>query len=89
MYQSSQVPSVVAVGELKARLSEYLRLVKGGRELVVTERGLAIARITLIAGAEARDSRIEELVQWRCPVAETGTGVRVLAAPAAPRSRWP
>jgi prevent-host-death family protein len=62
MYQSSQVPSVVAVGELKARLSEYLRLVKGGRELVVTERGHAIARITSIAGAEARDSRIEKLV---------------------------
>jgi prevent-host-death family protein len=62
MHQSSQVPSVVAVGELKARLSEYLRLVKGGRELVVTERGQAIARITSIAGSEARDSRIEALV---------------------------
>jgi prevent-host-death family protein len=62
MNMSTHSPSVVGVGELKAHLSEYLRLVKGGRELVVTERGRAIARITSITGAEAADSRIEALI---------------------------
>lgn len=33
------------VSKLKASLSEYLRLVKAGEEVVVTERGRAIARL--------------------------------------------
>ena len=35
----------VGVRELKARLSEYLALVKAGEEVVVTERGKAVARL--------------------------------------------
>ncbi len=34
------------VSKLKASLSEYLRLVKAGEEVLVTERGRAIARLT-------------------------------------------
>jgi len=36
---------VAAIAELKARLSEYLKIVKSGTEVVVTERGNPIARI--------------------------------------------
>jgi prevent-host-death family protein len=36
---------IVGLRELRSRLSESLREVKGGRELVVTERGRAVARI--------------------------------------------
>jgi prevent-host-death family protein len=40
--------SEVRVGtrELKSRLSEYLRLVKGGQTIIVTERGRAIGQIS-------------------------------------------
>jgi antitoxin (DNA-binding transcriptional repressor) of toxin-antitoxin stability system len=80
MHQSSQVPSVVAVGELEARLSEYLRLVKGGRELVVTERGQAIARIT------ARAPRTcSELLRERPCVRPTGSYLRLVQIAATPQ----
>ena len=35
-----------AVSELKASLSEYLRQVKAGQEVLVTERGRPIAKLT-------------------------------------------
>ncbi len=35
----------VGVRELKNRLSEYLRLVKGGEEILVTDRGEVIAEL--------------------------------------------
>ncbi len=35
----------VGVRELKNRLSEYLRLVKGGEHVLVTERGVVIAEL--------------------------------------------
>lgn len=37
------------VVRLKTELSRYLRLVKGGDEIVVTERGVAVARLVPIA----------------------------------------
>ncbi len=36
------------VVRLKTELSRYLRLVKGGDEIVVTERGVAVARLVPI-----------------------------------------
>jgi prevent-host-death family protein len=39
----------IAVSELKARLSEELRYVRAGGELVVTDRGQPIARLVPIA----------------------------------------
>jgi prevent-host-death family protein len=45
------------VAELKAKLSEHLALVKGGEEILVTDRGEPIARIVPVArdpGGEAR-----------------------------------
>ncbi len=36
----------VGVSDLKARLSEYLRLVKKGEEVVVLDRGEPVARLT-------------------------------------------
>jgi antitoxin (DNA-binding transcriptional repressor) of toxin-antitoxin stability system len=35
----------VGVRELKSRLSEYLRLVRGGEEILVTDRGEVIAEL--------------------------------------------
>jgi prevent-host-death family protein len=55
-------PATAAVAELKARLSEFLRLVKGGRELIITERGRPIAQILPVQGAAAVEARRDELV---------------------------
>jgi prevent-host-death family protein len=46
--------SVVA---LKSRLSEHLRLVMAGHEIVVTERGLPVARLLPLDDGERRSTR--------------------------------
>jgi prevent-host-death family protein len=42
---SEMNPGVVGVRELKSRLSEYLRRVKAGETVIITERGRPIGRI--------------------------------------------
>jgi prevent-host-death family protein len=51
------------VSKLKATLSEYLRLVKRGEEVVITERGRPVARIVPIGPKVDRDERLRELVK--------------------------
>ena len=46
-----------SVVQFKARLSEYLRLVKGGGEVLVTERGVPIVRVTPLDDAERKSTR--------------------------------
>lgn len=40
---------IAAVAQIKSQLSRYLRRVKAGEEVVVTERGVPIARLVPIA----------------------------------------
>jgi len=40
-----------AVASLKAQLSKYLRLVKAGEEILITERGVPVAKIVPIGPA--------------------------------------
>ncbi|MFA5788111.1 MAG: type II toxin-antitoxin system prevent-host-death family antitoxin [Actinomycetota bacterium] len=70
---------VAAVAELKARLSSYLKAVKSGGEVIVTERGKPIARLVPFTGPEANASRVAELV--RAGMLRQGTG-------RLPRSFW-
>jgi prevent-host-death family protein len=51
------------IAELKAKLSYYLDRVRHGQEIVVTDRGRPIARISPIRGAEGEESRRDELVR--------------------------
>ena len=53
----------IGVAELKANLSRYLGQVKSGHEVVITDRGLPVAKIVPLRGAEARDSRRERLAK--------------------------
>jgi prevent-host-death family protein len=53
----------VAIRELKNRLSEYLRRVKKGERLVITDRGKAVAVIS--SAVNPVDSGIEALVRER------------------------
>lgn len=52
-----------AVGELKARLSEYIRKVKSGHEVVITEHGVPVAKVVPFEPGERRDSRRERLAR--------------------------
>jgi prevent-host-death family protein len=68
----------VGVAELKARLSEYLRAVRRGRELTVYDRDQPIARVVPYAGAEGRLQVREPLRRYRT------LGAIPLPAPAPP-----
>lgn len=48
---------------MKARLSEYLRQVKGGGEVVITERGVPVARLVPLEAEERRATREERLIR--------------------------
>lgn len=60
----------VAVRELKNKLSEYLRKVKAGERVVVTERGKAVAVIS--TAEKPVDEGIEGLVRERAARWEGG-----------------
>lgn len=50
----------VGIRELRDHLSRYLERVRGGDEVVVTERGRAIARVVPIGGERTIDKLISE-----------------------------
>src|SRR5204863_8276246 len=56
-YFRSRVATIPQVAELKARLSEYLRSVRGGHEITVYDRDQPIARIVPYASGGARSVR--------------------------------
>lgn len=49
-----------AVSDLKARLSEYLKRVKGGAEILITDRGRPVARLVPVS---SHKTKREALVQ--------------------------
>ncbi|MGH2627989.1 MAG: type II toxin-antitoxin system Phd/YefM family antitoxin [Anaerolineales bacterium] len=50
----------VGVRELKARLSEYLRQVKAGRTVVITERGRVVGR--LVPAGQPLEQRLQAMI---------------------------
>lgn len=63
----------VSVSELKAKLSEYLARVKGGQEVIVTERRKPIAKIVpLRREAESAAVQLREL--QRAGLVRVGAG---------------
>ena len=57
------VMKTASVAELKARLSMFLAAVKQGEEVIITDRGRPVARLTGLEGAAGTDSRVAELVR--------------------------
>jgi prevent-host-death family protein len=53
----------VSVSELKARLSEHIRRVKGGEEVLVTERGRAVAVLVPVPRLQAGQADLDALAQ--------------------------
>lgn len=75
------------ITELKARLSEHLEAVKAGEEILVTDRGRPIARLTPIAPQEQPDARVEQLIRMglaRPPIAPLPPDFWELPRPADP-----
>lgn len=52
-----------SISILKARLSQYLDAVKSGEEVIVTDRGRPVARLTGLEGEGTRTGRVERLVR--------------------------
>ena len=52
-----------SISSLRAKLSQYLDAVREGEEVLVTDRGRAVARITPVRGTVEEDSRREWLVR--------------------------
>jgi prevent-host-death family protein len=57
------VMTLASVAELKARLSEFLAAVRRGEDVIVTDRGRPIARLTGLADDTKLDARVTELVR--------------------------
>jgi prevent-host-death family protein len=49
------------VADLKARLASYLKLVKSGSEILITDRGVPIAKLVPIDAARKRETRRQRL----------------------------
>lgn len=52
-----------SISDLKARLSAYLDLVRQGHEVLVTDRGRVIARLSPVTGDLQEESRRELLLR--------------------------
>lgn len=52
-----------SVAELKAKLSEYLAAARRGEEVIVTDRGRPVARLSGLGGSQDWDARITDLVR--------------------------
>lgn len=73
----------VSISVLKAKLSEHLKAVKAGEEVVVTDRGRPVARLAPIPDHGDRESRVRMLVrtgQARPPDLAGGIDVEAIAA---------
>lgn len=53
----------VSVSELKARLSEHIRRVKGGEEVLVTERGRVVAVLAPLPPPRSTEDELDILVE--------------------------
>lgn len=75
---------------LKARLSQYLAAVKAGEEVIVTERGRPVARLTGIDTEQRPEGRVAKLIRegrLRPPTGEPALREGVEHPPADPTGR--
>lgn len=52
-----------SISTLKAHLSRYLAAVRGGQEVLITDRGTPVARIVPLRGLQEEEGRTRELVR--------------------------
>ena len=74
------------IAKLKTHLSRYLEQVKSGDEIVITERGIPVAKLVPLGSGERRESRRERLA--RAGLLQLGRGrlrASLLKPPPGPR----
>ena len=52
-----------SISTLKSKLSDYLKLVRKGEEVLITDRGLPVARIVPLDSTEWMKTHVRELVE--------------------------
>ncbi|MGH9231179.1 MAG: type II toxin-antitoxin system Phd/YefM family antitoxin [Acidimicrobiales bacterium] len=70
----------VGVRELRNNLSRYLERVRGGEELIVTDRGTAVARVLPVGTERVLDRLIAEGVVSPAPRPKGSAGTPLKAA---------
>jgi len=55
--------TTASIADVKARLSEFVRRVKAGNEVVITDRGVPVARLTGLEATERRATRRDRLAR--------------------------
>lgn len=82
----------VNVLEAKNRLSELLRAVQAGEEVIIANRGEPVALLTSVAPAEPRIGTAKALLQWLdenpLPEGSRRTAEEIDADIAAEREAW-
>ena len=73
--------TTASIADIKARLSEYVRRVKAGHEVIVTDRGVPVARLTGLEVAERRATRRDRLARAGAVKAGKGRVRRSLQTP--------
>ena len=79
-----------SISELKAKLSQYLDAVRAGQEVIVTDRGRPVARISPVAGDAGSEGRLERLIrtgQLRPPTDSRPLDLSELRRPTDPEGR--
>jgi len=71
----------IGVKQLKSRLSEYLRLVRNGESILVTDRDEVVAELRPARGRAAPRESLEEVLE---SLEERGE----LTRPSLPKGRW-
>ncbi len=80
----------VSISELKAKLSQYIDVVRSGHEVVVTDRGAPVARLSSIGGARGAEARLKDLIRTgriRPPIRRGPVDFRQHNPPADPAGR--
>jgi len=70
----------VSIREMKNRLSKYLKLVQAGKDVVITDRGRPVARLTVVqlSGKEAEAEYIRRI--QALPWVQPGKGGKLKGA---------
>ncbi len=61
LYDHNSHMKTAGVAELKARLTSYLKLVKSGNEILITDRGSPLAMLVPIDSSRRRNARCQRL----------------------------
>ncbi len=70
----------VSIREMKNRLSKYLKLVREGKDVVITDRGRPVARLTIVEPS-AKDAEAEYIRRIRAlPWVQPGKGGKLKGA---------